>query len=411
MSATSSGSSLPTIRIMEPNGASRGQFPLGPAGLTIGRAPDNSVVIDNAAVAPHHLRVDWDGEQVTVTDLGSDGGTILGNLVLPPGQPHAWSPATWLSVGPYWLRFDHPGVPDQSGTMETLPPVAAGHRPGRTLLGTLLEYGLFALLIFTAVFLIGDRGTVSAADLVASPGNDSASRGADDGEAAPTATTAATLTAVAQAEIPTATVWLPTVTATLEPPPTNPPTATPLPTPTPIPTATVPIGAPTSTPIPTATPPYTATPPPPPPSGVEGSALQSVDIPPDATGLLVVQYAISVLGHPYVWGGEVIDNALRGTDCSGLVWWAHNQAGVAWAVNETRTTAADQYDRLATHIPADQKAAGDAVFYSINSRLDHVALYTGNGEIIHAPKPGDNVKFAQWDLWNPSWVAGVGRMY
>jgi cell wall-associated NlpC family hydrolase len=407
MNVNDGGNSLPTIQILEPGGGFRGPIALGPYGLTIGRADTNDVVLDHPLVSLQHARLDWDGEHVHITDLGTNGGTILGNLVLAAREPHVWDPGTWLSLGPYWLELSEPSLAGQTRPMATVPPVRVEQHSRKPLLGTLLEYGVLLILVFTALLVIGDRNEVSAADIgVGQNGEDTSDTGSSEATDMDTM-----MTATAQALLPTATVWLPTVTATLQPNPTNPPTPTLAATSTPLPTATVPAGEPTSTPIPTATPPITATSPPPPPSGAEGSALPSVDVPSDAIGVLIVQYATSVLGHPYVWGGEVVDNALRGTDCSGLVWWAHHQAGVPWALAETRTTAADQYERLSVEVPSDQKAAGDAVFYTISSRLDHVALYTGNGEMVHAPKPGDNVKFAQWDLWNPPWVTGVGRMY
>jgi hypothetical protein len=87
----------------------------------------------------------------------------------------------------------------------------------------------------------------------------------------------------------------------------------------------------------------------------------------------------SVLGRPYVWGGE---SPTTGFDCSGLMQWAFAQHGI----NLPRT--AEDQQRATT--PVDNPAPGDLVFWG--NPATHVAFYIGNGHIIAAPHTGDVVK-------------------
>lgn len=52
------------------------EYDLGES-LTIGRLPDNTVIIDNPAVSAHHARVSWDGKNFFVEDLDSTNGTFV----------------------------------------------------------------------------------------------------------------------------------------------------------------------------------------------------------------------------------------------------------------------------------------------------------------------------------------------
>jgi predicted component of type VI protein secretion system len=56
------------------------EIPLGERPLTIGRAPDNDVHIDNLAVSDHHARLSSDGGRMVIEDLGSLNGTYVNDL-------------------------------------------------------------------------------------------------------------------------------------------------------------------------------------------------------------------------------------------------------------------------------------------------------------------------------------------
>lgn len=93
-----------------------------------------------------------------------------------------------------------------------------------------------------------------------------------------------------------------------------------------------------------------------------------------------VSFARAQLGKPYVWGATGPDSF----DCSGLTQAAWKTAGISLP----RTTW-DQVN-VGKTVSADEAQPGDLVFYY--SDISHVGIYIGNGNVIDAPKPGDNVR-------------------
>ncbi|MGV9874266.1 C40 family peptidase, partial [Streptomyces cellulosae] len=85
--------------------------------------------------------------------------------------------------------------------------------------------------------------------------------------------------------------------------------------------------------------------------------------------------------RPYVWGA----NGPHGFDCSGLTQWAYAQAGVALP----RTSQAQRY--AGRQVPLSEARPGDLVLYRADA--SHVAMYMGNGQVIHAPYPGAPVRY------------------
>ena len=56
--------------------------------VSLGRAADNAVVLDDASVSRYHARIEWVEAQPYVTDLGSANGTIVNDVTLDPNVPH-----------------------------------------------------------------------------------------------------------------------------------------------------------------------------------------------------------------------------------------------------------------------------------------------------------------------------------
>jgi cell wall-associated NlpC family hydrolase len=103
---------------------------------------------------------------------------------------------------------------------------------------------------------------------------------------------------------------------------------------------------------------------------------------------VAVRFAYAAIGTPYVWAGV----GPNGYDCSGLTMAAWRAAGRSLPHN-----AAMQWNAL-PHISRVSLSPGDLVFYS---RLGHVGIYVGNGQIIHAPHAGDHVRLASVDVMPP----------
>ena len=84
------------------------QFVRGKA-ITIGRDPDNSIVLPHLDISGKHARVEWDGRQrISITDLTSKNGTKYKNERLLAEVPQDWGEEQWVKIGPYWLCLQRP---------------------------------------------------------------------------------------------------------------------------------------------------------------------------------------------------------------------------------------------------------------------------------------------------------------
>ncbi|GAA1758576.1 NlpC/P60 family protein [Nonomuraea bangladeshensis] len=97
-----------------------------------------------------------------------------------------------------------------------------------------------------------------------------------------------------------------------------------------------------------------------------------------ATGARIVEAARLHMGKPYVWGA----NGPSAFDCSGLVYYVLNQAGI-----KIGDTTAAGYQASGTPVSTPQP--GDLVFFG--NPAGHVGVYIGDGKMIHAPHAGSTV--------------------
>ena len=126
------------------------------------------------------------------------------------------------------------------------------------------------------------------------------------------------------------------------------------------------------------------------------SALSSVDLSKvDGVRAKVVALAHAQIGKPYVWGAA----GPSSFDCSGLVQWIFND-NLGYSVPRV---AADQ-GSYSTPISIGELQPGDILWTS-----GHIGIYVGNGEMVHAPQPGDVVKLTNAD-WFINSGAQAGRL-
>ncbi|MFD5064809.1 C40 family peptidase [Streptomyces sp. NPDC058394] len=107
-----------------------------------------------------------------------------------------------------------------------------------------------------------------------------------------------------------------------------------------------------------------------------------------------IRWALGQLGTPYQWGGTCTNphgnNARDRCDCSSLMQRAYGVAGI----EITRTTYTQIHDGRAVSAKALQP--GDLVFTNgTASRPEHVAMFIGDGLVVHAPRPGRVVEVAE----------------
>lgn len=97
------------------------------------------------------------------------------------------------------------------------------------------------------------------------------------------------------------------------------------------------------------------------------------------------QYAKQFLGNPYVWGGVSLTN---GADCSGFVLSVYKKYGV------TLPHYSGAQANSGTKISLSDAKPGDLVFYGKGQTINHVAIYIGNGQVIHASSPTTGIKIS-----------------
>lgn len=106
----------------------------------------------------------------------------------------------------------------------------------------------------------------------------------------------------------------------------------------------------------------------------------------------LINTAYKYLGCPYKYGGNSLTN---GIDCSGFV----KQIFAMYGYNLPRTSG--QYVSVGTQVPMSQIKAGDILIYKYGSRIGHVAIYIGNGKIIHAANDKDGVCIGNYNFVYP----------
>ncbi len=103
-------------------------------------------------------------------------------------------------------------------------------------------------------------------------------------------------------------------------------------------------------------------------------------------------YAKQFLGNPYVYGGSSLTN---GADCSGFVMRIYEHFGI-----DTGRSSRDQAAN-GQEIKIDAVQPGDLLFYASGSTINHVAIYIGGGQVIHAASAKSGIMISPWDYRTP----------
>lgn len=100
----------PSLRVSR-RGVALPPMPLHRDGVSVGSLGDNDLMLAGQNIARRHLIIEWNGQIVTVTDLGSSTGTRLAGLPLLPYEPAVWTPGDILEAGDYTLELDPGDAP------------------------------------------------------------------------------------------------------------------------------------------------------------------------------------------------------------------------------------------------------------------------------------------------------------
>ncbi len=104
----------------------------------------------------------------------------------------------------------------------------------------------------------------------------------------------------------------------------------------------------------------------------------------------IVDFALQFVGNPYVWGGTSLTN---GADCSGFVLAVMENFDISLP-----RTAAEQYN-ASEKVDLSEIEVGDLIFYG--NGISHVALYMGDGKIVHASNSSTGIIVSDIDYMTP----------
>ena len=110
----------------------------------------------------------------------------------------------------------------------------------------------------------------------------------------------------------------------------------------------------------------------------------------------VVSYALQFVGNRYVWGGTSLE---KGVDCSGFTMRILGKYGISLPHS---SRAQPSYGKK---ISASEAKPGELFFYGSGRSISHVAIYIGNGQIVHASNKRDGIKVSNAYYRNPICVA------
>ncbi len=112
----------------------------------------------------------------------------------------------------------------------------------------------------------------------------------------------------------------------------------------------------------------------------------------------LVQYALQFVGNPYVWGGTSLTN---GADCSGFVLSVFANYGISLPHHSGSQAG------YGTKISSSEARPGDLFFYGNGSTINHVAIYIGNGQVVHASSPSSGIKISSAFYRTPLKVVNI----
>lgn len=113
----------------------------------------------------------------------------------------------------------------------------------------------------------------------------------------------------------------------------------------------------------------------------------------------IVKNALQYVGNAYVYGGT---DPHTGVDCSGFTRYILNHVAGIYL----NRTAASQSAQGRT-VSADEAKPGDLVFYSSGSHVDHVAIYIGDGRVVHASNERTGITTSDMYYRTPTRIANV----
>ena len=113
----------------------------------------------------------------------------------------------------------------------------------------------------------------------------------------------------------------------------------------------------------------------------------------------IVNYALQFVGNPYVWGGTSLT---KGADCSGFTMSVLAKFGVSLP------HYSGSQAKMGKAVTSGNMRPGDLIFYAgSGGQVNHVAMYIGNGQIVHAASRKSGIKISTWNYRSPVAIRNV----
>lgn len=113
----------------------------------------------------------------------------------------------------------------------------------------------------------------------------------------------------------------------------------------------------------------------------------------------LVDYAVQFVGNPYVWGGTSLT---KGADCSGFTMQVMAKFGVSLP------HYSGSQAKMGKAVTSANMRPGDLVFYAgSNGKVNHVAIYIGNGQVVNAASKKSGIKISTWNYRTPVAIRNV----
>ena len=119
----------------------------------------------------------------------------------------------------------------------------------------------------------------------------------------------------------------------------------------------------------------------------------------EAKRMEIVDFGKEFIGNRYVWGGM---DPNKGADCSGFTMYIMIHVAGVHLSHSSRAQANE-----GRSVSEDEMRPGDLVFYGSGKRINHVAIYAGDGMIVHASNEEDGIKVSPWNYRKPIKIVNV----
>ena len=113
----------------------------------------------------------------------------------------------------------------------------------------------------------------------------------------------------------------------------------------------------------------------------------------------IANYGLQFVGGRYAYGGT---DPRTGVDCSGFTRYVLQHAA---GINLSRSSGGQATQGRA--ISADQMRPGDLLFYGSGRSINHVAMYIGNGQVVHSSTYSTGIKTSPWNYRTPVKIVNV----